>query len=442
MNPLVRYVRARLHRRIFLWFGASILFTGLAFTGFLYVAGRTPGPPGPPPPRGPAWISPWLSREADRGRVLVGHLFERVWDKDEARNALAQDIARDLDVSLTLLTPGRAVLRSYGPPCDVEALTSPVLREGRPIGYVAACPLRDRNGPRHAGFFFMPLLLLSAAIWIASGAVARRIARPLTELERVARDIGSGRLSSRVRLDCRRHGEIGIVGEAMNDMAARIERQLHDQRELLAAVSHELRTPLSRIRLLTEIARDTGATEKTLDEIDQEVIEIDALVGDLLASSRIDFTALDIRELDAADTAARALTRAGQPDERLELSAQDIRVGADATLLGRALSNLISNAEKHGGGLVALRVAKEGQFIVFEAHDGGPGFADGEEQRAFQPFYTRARNDKSKDSLGLGLSLVKRIAEAHGGRAYARNRKEGGACVGIQLPESAAPKAT
>lgn len=438
MNPLVRYVRARLHRRIFLWFGASILFTGLAFTGFLYLAGRTPMPPGPPPsPRSPAWLAPWYVREIDRGRVLVSHMFERVWEKPMERDMLARDISRDLGLGLTLFDAKRSAIASFGPPCEVDALSAPVLRGDEAIGFISACPVRDRNGPRRGGWFFVPFLLLGAAIWIASGGVARRLARPLGELERMARDIGSGRLKSRVRLDCRRHGEIGIVGEAMNDMAARIERQLADQRELLAAVSHELRTPLARIRLLTEIARDTGTTEKTLDEIDREVIEIDALVGDLLASSRIDFTALDLRDLDVGDTARRALERAGQSIQKLHIGDKSLRVSADATLLGRAMANLIGNAEKHGGGLVQFRAEKRANTIVFEAYDSGPGFGEGEAERAFQPFYTRARRDSEKDSLGLGLSLVKRIAEAHGGRAYAKNREEGGACVGIELPESA-----
>jgi two-component system OmpR family sensor kinase len=86
------------------------------------------------------------------------------------------------------------------------------------------------------------------------------LGQPLTELAEVARQLGEGKLDSRARL---RHGEVGEVGElslAINEMASRIEQQLKDQRELLAAVSHELRTPLTRIRLLLEMARDGNPT--------------------------------------------------------------------------------------------------------------------------------------------------------------------------------------
>ena len=101
-------------------------------------------------------------------------------------------------------------------------------------------------------------------------------------------------------------------------MAARIERQLADQRELLAAVSHELRTPLARIRLLVEIARRRGAagsgkpTPATLDEIEREAIEIDTLVGELLASARLDFQALSRSRSTRWRSARRALERAGE----------------------------------------------------------------------------------------------------------------------------------
>ena len=106
---------------------------------------------------------------------------------------------------------------------------------------------------------------------------------------------------------------------------------------------------------------------------------------------------------------------------------------ADATLLGRALANLIDNAKKHGGGVEALRVRRADGKVSIEVEDGGEGFAEGDEGRVFEPFFRRSENG----SLGLGLALVKRIAEAHGGRAYAANREGGGAKVGMELPAAA-----
>ena len=239
-------------------------------------------------------------------------------------------------------------------------------------------------------------------------------------------------------------------------MAEKIEAHVSEQRQLLAQVSHELRTPLARIRLLTELGREKHDA-KTFDELDREVMEIDALVGDLLASSRIDFQVLSQRPVDVVEAAGRALERAGEDPAKLVVEVADLRdsdpehgsggavldppapvtaadvdveVRADATLLARALANLIDNAKKHGGGLEVLRVGRRNGHLSIAAEDQGSGFVDGEEARVFEPFFKRGE----AGSLGLGLSLVKRIAESHQGVAFAENRPGGGARVGIELP--------
>jgi signal transduction histidine kinase len=112
----------------------------------------------------------------------------------------------------------------------------------------------------------------------------------------------------------------------------------------------------------------------------------------------------------------------------------DVHAEADATLLLRAIGNLIDNAERHGKGLVRLSLRSHPGGIAVEAEDAGPGFPGDELGRAFEPFRRRGPGRDDGRSLGLGLSLVRRIAEAHRGRAYARNRDGGGAAVGIELP--------
>src|SRR5690606_15995728 len=124
------------------------------------------------------------------------------------------------------------------------------------------------------------LIVAISIVWAASGILARRLTRPLRQLERMARQIGEGDLSARADLSPHRHGELGMLGVTMNEMAARIERQLADQRELLAAVSHELRTPLGHLRVLLEMAREKPEHAR-IDEIECEIMEVDALVGQL-----------------------------------------------------------------------------------------------------------------------------------------------------------------
>jgi two-component system, OmpR family, sensor kinase len=286
----------------------------------------------------------------------------------------------------------------------------------------------------------------AAVLWMAAGRVARRIARPLYELTRAAQDLGAGNLKARVSAAGFGFDETAVLSYAFNEMAARLERQLADERELLASVSHELRTPLSRIRLLVEIARQSSATRsaagppvdpQTLDEIEREAIEIDALVGELLASARIEFQAVTPKPLDAVEVARRALERAGEDAGKLVSGPPPIPFAADPTLVGRALANLIDNARKHGSGLVRLAVRADDAGVTFEVVDRGRGFAAGDETRVFERFYRGADPDAgSHGSLGLGLALVKRIADAHGGRVHAANQPEGGARIVLQLPLS------
>ena len=315
-------------------------------------------------------------------------------------------------------------------------MTLPITRGDQILGRVSLCADRYRTSPFQIA---LPLFVTLTILWAASGKIAHRLAQPMAELARVAHEIGLGNFAARAKLGRHRHhGEAAALALTINQMAGRIERHLTEQRELLAAVSHELRTPLARIRLITEMARDKGAPDATLDDLDREVVEMDALVGDLLASSRLDFAMLSRRPIDAVEATARALERAGVDAGVLavddEGDLEPLRVEADATLLARALANLVDNARKHGGGIESVRVRREGEEVAIEVEDRGAGFDEGEEARIFEPFYRRSE----QGSLGLGLSLVKRIAEAHGGRAYAENRLGGGARVAIALPVAVA----
>ena len=416
---LARFIRARLHRRIFMWFGASIIATGASVWIVLSLA--MPG------------IEDWR-RDWDRFRHFVGRSYAEVWDDTAARDALARRTSVELGVDVVLRDPDGRVLSRFGAGgCAQPRLTAPVERGGQVVGRIDVCS--EAESPRGGWFALLGLVVAFATLWGFSGVIARRLARPLGHVVRVARDIGQGRLSSRVRLGPHRVGEFAVLADAIDEMACRIERQLRDQRELLAAVSHEIRTPLGHIRILLETARDAAeagqpASPKALDELEQEVLEIDDLVGELLASSRLSFAALDVRPLEALDVAVRALERAGLPLDLLESDADSVPFEGDATLLGRALANLLENARRHAGGATRLVVSEHAADVRFSVLDEGPGLAPGDEDRVFDPFYRGERRaGASAGSLGLGLSLVRRIAEAHGGRAWAEARPRGGACV-------------
>ena len=410
-------LKRRLRTQLFWWAGATILLT-LAVT-LAVVHAVLPG-------------SPFRQEAASS---FVAGRFAEVWEDSAARRALAVELERTFRVAVLVEDNERRVLERTGDRCRFSE-PEPVRRAGKTVGQLALCfsPSRRFGG----GLFLVVLLVASVTLWGASAWFARRLARPFIELVSVAREIGAGRWSTRMQPGRHWVGEATILAEAINDMAARIERQIEDQRELLAAVSHELRSPLTRLRVLVALADEQGDSPDNRRKIEREVIEIDALVSKLLASARLDFQVIERQKLGAADLASRALDRAGLGAELLDDRAPGLSFSGDATLIARALANLLENAAQHGGGVEALVIDADAAQVRFEVLDGGPGFAEPTLSRAFEPFFRGSgvpgAGKEGGGALGLGLALVARIARAHGGRCFAENRSDGGARVVLQLP--------
>jgi signal transduction histidine kinase len=286
------------------------------------------------------------------------------------------------------------------------------------IGTIAGWRFHESG---HPSWWIIPGLI---ALWMASGAVAWRMTRPLLHAIKAAREIGDGKLDT--RLTARGGGEMAVLADAINEMAARIETQIKDQRQLLAAVSHELRTPLGHMRVLIETARDTQSM-KPLEEIEREVLTLDDLVGRLLAQSRLEFGNLDRRSIDLGHLVTDVATSAGVALDAIE-AIGDVRVEADLTLVRRAIANLLDNARTHGNGAVAVRIERRDGHVAVEVDDNGPGVPTDRRADAFRAFVP-----SSGGGLGLGLALVARIAKAHDGKAYITDRPGGGARVGFTL---------
>lgn len=424
LGSMRHYVGARLHRKLFMAMGLAIFSTILACGAILHFFAD----------------SPWRSNGLKDIERFFSARFAEVWEIPEARNRLAAESAQTFHVGVVLLDNRGHTIGRFGEKCDGPQFSFQVLDGVQHLGDVGVCP------EHHIRFEKISLFVLMTTagfiLWLFAGLMARKLGMPLLRLTEVTQEIGEGKLSSRARLGRQHTGELGLLANSINHMAERIERQMRGQRELLAGVSHEIRTPLSRLRVLTEILRDQNVSEKHLANIEREIDDINDLTGQLLASSRLEFESIDRIELDAIAVAKTALSRSSQSESLLQQEGTPRLIEGDATLLGRALTNLIENAKTHGAGLESLTLTFESGGVRFSAFDAGPGFKESDLPKVFDPFYRGTGSGKGASSLGLGLALVRRIAQAHGGDAHAQSRidvdgqRRGGAAVSFTIPYS------
>ncbi|HEY8815516.1 MAG TPA: ATP-binding protein [Candidatus Dormibacteraeota bacterium] len=276
--------------------------------------------------------------------------------------------------------------------------------------------------------------------------------RPLRRMGTVAADIAAGDLTRRVE-PATSTTEIGRLGLALNGMLSQIEVAFAERtasndrlRRVIADASHELRTPLTSIRGYAEMLR-RGAAESPADSesarrrIEQEAIRMTGLVDDLLVLARLDQgrpldrTAVDLRTI-ANDAVADA--RVVAPQREISLSANGpVVVTGDDTRLRQVMGNLMRNALVHTPQQtpIEVAVATDDGLGRMSVADHGPGLAEGDVERIFEPFY-RADPSRSRDSggAGLGLSIVSAVVIAHGGQVKVRQTDGGGATFEVELP--------
>jgi signal transduction histidine kinase len=420
---------------------------------------------------------------------LARHVGSLVAEHRDDRAALERRLAQlhaDLEVDVTVRDlDGRAVtavgvpLRELTGTERAELGAGAVITRGRPDWFVAAAA-RDPAGivtgyfelsaPRHMGMpgvwrpalgvGFVLLLVALAAI-----PLARRISKPVERLTEGARRLGEGDLGYRVPLDSRprprlgwrprhprRTDELDDLTRAFNDMAERVQRLVQGQQELLANVSHELRSPLARIRVALALLPRDGEAEGRLRDVETDLGELDRLIEDVLTTARLDATGLP-RHPVAVDVAAllaelreRAVHDPTATGKQVEIAPGPApALTADPALLKRALWNLVENAAKYGAPPITLAARRDGEEVWLSVTDYGEGIAPAERERVLAPFHRldRARTPSAAGGaphgFGLGLTLARRVAEAHGGRiviepAAVRDGREEGCRVTLVLP--------
>jgi signal transduction histidine kinase len=312
-------------------------------------------------------------------------------------------------------------------------------------------PLATVEQSQHglAGGFLLAGALTIALALLASYIAGVQVSKPLRRLTAVAARVNAGDLAPRMEIgpdDA--GGEVAVLAEAFNNMLDRLAEAFASQREFIADASHELRTPLTVIRGQLEVLaaqpEPTAAEVQRVEGLVQsEITRMARLVNDLLVlaqAEKTDFLRVEnigLRPFVADLWDGVSLTA----ERRFELGpVPEGTLRADPDRLAQALRNLAGNAIEHTSprvGLVRLEVARAGYGdIRFTVIDDGPGIPEAERERVFERLHrTDAARARSDGGAGLGLAIVRAIAEAHGGDVSALDPRNGsGARVELVLP--------
>jgi signal transduction histidine kinase len=389
----------------------------------------------------------WTDARARTDGVFLAHDLLDETPADSRAQRLTE-LAPNFEVELALMTVpeveqrlGRKVEAGERIPHRVsprEEWYFLVFEDGR--GALAAGPV---NPTRPVGFLPVGVILALLGLPVIAGVVALRVDRQVRKVERAGEALATGELSARVD---NQDGPSSELAAAFNVMAERVEGLIRSRDELVQAVSHELGSPLSRLRFHLELLRDdSGARrEERLAAIGRDLDALDDLVTELLQYVQSDEQALERREFDPTRVLADLveLARLETTDGRkvmfdLELPS-GVTVFADQRLFQRAIENILRNAAHHARGKVRLEVTQDESEARITIHDDGPGIPAEHRERVLAPF-VRVQADRGRRSggAGLGLAIVDRIVEQHGGRIAFGTSPLGGAEVTTSWPRRA-----
>jgi signal transduction histidine kinase/heme exporter protein D len=388
------------------------------------------------------------------------HLREEFRDqmRDQIRTQVQDSSARELEV---LNDKGQVIGRAKPPPprrTDAELAATPdtpprrrtfeiTLNNGQK--FEVLLPGRPPRLQRPIGppppWYFSPwgfvILLSLLAIAVALGAypIVRRLTKRLENLQVGVEKWGAGQLSTRVAIEGT--DEVAFLAQKFNHAASQVETLMNSHKSLLANASHELRSPLARIRMALALlqASPGKASEATSQEINRNIHELDSLIEEILLASRLDAPDAIIGQTESFDLMGLAAEECARISTELMVddnSQGSFEMMGYPRLVRRLLRNLLENANRYNNpdkGAVTLALTAQGDCFSMVVRDHGPGVAENECTRIFEPFY-RAKNASERDGgVGLGLALVKSIAQRHGGSATCLPMLGMGGCFVVTL---------
>jgi len=296
------------------------------------------------------------------------------------------------------------------------------------------------------GFAWM-LVWVGLAVALATYPIVRTLTRRLERLQDGVQQWGEGDLSTRVPENG--EDEVAFLAKRFNQAAERVETLVHSheallasQKSLLANASHELRSPLTRIRMGLELM-GAGTSPAFKAEVSRNINELDQLIEEILLASRLDAREADLGTIESVDLIGLAAEECARVDAELDLPAElqtcttpnELAVPGISKLLRRAVRNLLENARRYGAGEIHLSLSQTDSHVVIRVSDHGPGVPVALRERIFEPFYRLPGATERDGGVGLGLALVKAIAQRHGGRVACEGRPGGGATFVLELPK-------
>lgn len=403
--------------------------------------------------------------------LVVGWLWQMALDMDrqERDDRMARElVVRNATGQVVGKSPARAVrvpgqaLEFQVEMNDGQTLYVQLPRPSRPPG----TPVPSRRSSSWwslSPFGFVGMIsLVGLAVALGAYPVVRRLTKRLEGLQKGVERWGQGDLST--RLPVQGQDEVAFLAQRFNASAERVQSLLLAHKTLLANASHELRSPLARIRMGLELlGRDPG-TASARTEMARNIGELDQLIDEILLASRLDMRdAHDAgalgptEEVDLLGLAAEECARTGA-DLDVGENAAPVLVQGHARLLRRVLRNLLENARRYGQPAltspedeptVRLHIdvqarsthgqgtgseAQLARWAVVAVEDRGPGVPAELRERIFEPFYRLPGASEREGGVGLGLSLVRSIAQRHGGQVRCEERPGGGARFVLELP--------
>jgi two-component system, OmpR family, sensor kinase len=383
--------------------------------------------------RFPLYLRIWLAVIVAVGLLTIA--FGWLWRMNTEQQPMRQVIIRneaDEIIGQSMVRPNRTP--GQGVEFDVT------MNDGRTV--TVQLPPRPRPAgeggrpflPRGPTGFLWMLGIVALAVALGSYPIVRRLTLRLEDLRRGVERWGEGDLS--VRVPEKGNDEVGFLARRFNHAAERVEVLVKSHKSLLANASHELRSPLARIRMGLELM-EPPPSPRTRDEITRNIAELDQLVDEILLASRLDARESDIGTVESVDLTGLAAEESARAGAELDAcgSAQTVVVNGVPKLLRRAIRNLLENARRYSDGPVLVRIARaDAGGAEVRVCDRGPGVPEPERERIFEPFYRLRGASEREGGVGLGLALVRSIAQRHHGSAHCEANPGGGACFVLTLP--------